>query len=111
MSDEEKRTINICEDITNQLEDRISELEEHDIFKIWDSLRKGGKTTLGALLKNAESLDYVKKTVVNNLRVSEINKEVLRELIQLISLHSSFVQDKTVDHLLEKLKASGGEKL
>jgi hypothetical protein len=38
----------------------VSELKNHDIFKIWKSVRKGGKTTLTAILNLNQGIEELK---------------------------------------------------
>ena len=99
-----------------RLWERIEKLEGHDIFRIWESLRKGGKTTLDAILKdNARIKELGKELSELKERVDNIsrnwasalldrfkrNEEVLRDVID----GKSFVKRK---ELLDKL---GGEKV
>ena len=39
----------------------ITKLKNHDIFKIWTSMRKGGKTTLEAMLNNNKGIKYLRE--------------------------------------------------
>ena len=65
--------------------EQIAELKDHDIFKIWNSVRKGGKTTLDAIL-------------MDNHRIKKL-ESVLKEMIL-----DDPMNDK-MNHYLEQLSA------
>ena len=67
---------------------RIEKLEKHDIFRIWKSVRMGGKTTLDAMLNLNQGIKELKERAENHylgydnyiIRCEE-NREVLREFL------------------------------
>jgi len=68
-----------------EMKDNYAELKDHDIFKIWNSVRKGGKTTLDAIL-------------MDNHRIKKL-ESVLKEMIL-----DDPMNDK-MNHYLEQLSA------
>ncbi|BDI54941.1 MAG: hypothetical protein [Asgard archaea virus VerdaV3] len=61
MSDfEEKR--NIGEKVVD-LDRRIKALENHDIFKVWKSVRQGGKNTLASMLNLNQGINELKEEI------------------------------------------------
>ena len=65
----------------------ISELENHDIFKIWKSIRKGGKTTLDAMLNLNQGIAELRE-------LSSVRRNELRD--QLTELKEAF--EKREEH-------------
>lgn len=53
------------EDAIKTFKDRVKALEKHDIFRIWDSVRGGGKTTLDALIKNTQGIRHIEKEIAD----------------------------------------------
>lgn len=49
----------------HEVNDRIEALEKNDIFRIWNSARAGGKTTLDALIKNAQGIRHIEKEIAD----------------------------------------------
>ena len=50
----------------------IAELKEHDIFKIWKSVRKGGKTTLTSILNLNQGLTELKDSIRANEKICDL---------------------------------------
>ena len=64
------------------MNDTITELKEHDIFKIWKSVRKGGKTTLSAILNLNQGIKELKEQMQNRIVELEQSQKVIIRAIQ-----------------------------
>lgn len=85
--------------IDKYLEEKISELKEHDIFRIWSSIRGGGKTTLDAILKD-------------NTQIRELAKEIseLKDSLQKCGVKWDFRLDELggfITELEQKIESIG----
>ncbi|BDI54954.1 MAG: hypothetical protein [Asgard archaea virus VerdaV3] len=63
---------------------QIAELKEHDIFKIWTSIRKGGKTTLEAMLNLNNGINKLEESYIHSMdRIIISLENILRRIRKL----------------------------
>jgi predicted nucleic acid-binding Zn-ribbon protein len=88
----------------------VSELKNHDIFKIWKSVRKGGKTTLTAILNLNQGIEELKTKIdgynanVNLARhkYKELKEQIKDESVECTDINRGFFD--AIDTIEEALR-------
>ena len=83
-------------DVYDAAEKRISELENHDIFKVWKSVRKGGKATLDAMLNLNQGLNELKENC--EVSFAKVEDHIMR-ILKVVDM-----KNQTTEMLIEQFK-------
>lgn len=82
--------------------ERIEALENHDIFKIWTSVRKGGKTTLDAILNDHQRITALEKGLDWNL--TELQKQITELRNDIKNIHEwNTTQNQDLDKIDKRI--------
>ena len=86
-----------------KLDNRLKVIENHDIFKIWTSVRKGGKTTIEAMLNNNRGFKSLRQQIASlQEQLNELEKKFDTRITTIGKGHEGDIKD--IDEQIAELK-------